>query len=702
MSSSSSCGAWLATACALVATLALIVPSRADSESASSVPRPVQAGYLDAGIQHTCAILADRTLRCWGRGLAGRLGYGSEANIVSAGAAPPVNLGGRAARAIAAGDFHTCAILDDRSVKCWGFGANGRLGYGNTANVSLPSAMPAIDIGAGRGAVAITAGASHTCVILDTGDVRCWGNGSQGRLGYGNTLSVGDDEAPGAVGPVNLGGRAARAIAAGDFHTCAILDDGSMRCWGFGTSGQLGNGGTGNVGDNEPAGAGVVALPAGRAARAVAGGAGHTCAILDTGSVSCWGFGANGRLGYGNTTDRTTPGGAVALGAGRTAAAIGTGEAHTCAILDTGAVRCWGFGGQGRLGYLTSTSVGDTPLTTPDTAGPVDLGAGRTARALTVGGAPTPAAPNPAAPDEGTGYTCTLLDDGSLRCWGYGGTDPLGVDDLDRLGYADGRQVAGTGFPSPGAKGAVPLGAMAGSLADVSVAIAASAAQVVLGGSATLAVTVRNAGPDAAAVAVSAPPVGISYTGAAGTQGSFAGPTGRWEVGALAPGGSASVQLSLRAGVPGTHTIAAQVAATSIFDRANEDDRAAVAIAVHGSIAAKARRALPRRLGMKVVRFPKRGRVTRLTVSGVLTLPRARPPLRCAGRVQVRALAGKRVVASTRAPLRRRARACRYTAVLRPKAAKLRRAKVVKVTARFLGNAQMRPRAGRAKMVRVR
>jgi hypothetical protein len=117
MSSSSSRGAWLATACALVAALALIVPSRADSESASSVPRPVQAGYLDAGIQHTCAVLADRTLRCWGRGLAGRLGYGSEANVISAGAAPPVDLGGgRAARAIAAGDFHTCAILDDRSV----------------------------------------------------------------------------------------------------------------------------------------------------------------------------------------------------------------------------------------------------------------------------------------------------------------------------------------------------------------------------------------------------------------------------------------------------------------------------------------------------------------------------------------------------------------------------------------------------------
>src|SRR3954452_1537189 len=76
MSSTSFRGALLASACALVAALALLVPSRANSESAASASRPVQAGYLDAGIQHTCAILADHTLRCWGKGLAGRLGYG--------------------------------------------------------------------------------------------------------------------------------------------------------------------------------------------------------------------------------------------------------------------------------------------------------------------------------------------------------------------------------------------------------------------------------------------------------------------------------------------------------------------------------------------------------------------------------------------------------------------------------------------------
>ena len=697
MSSTSLRGAWLATALALVAALALVIPARADAETASSTTRPVQAGYIDAGVQHTCAILADRTLRCWGKGLAGRLGHGSDATLLAASSSPPVNLGaGRTARTITAGDFHTCAILDDRSVKCWGFGANGRLGYGSTANVSVPANAPAVDLGAGRAAVAITAGASHTCAILDEGSVRCWGNGSQGRLGYGNQNTIGDNETPAAVGPVNLGGRAARAIAAGDFHTCAILDDGSMRCWGFGTSGQLGNGATANVGDDEaPAAAGVVALPAGRAARAVAGGAGHTCAILDTGAVSCWGFGANGRLGYGSSANTTTPGGAVAIGAGRTATSIGAGDAHSCAILDTGAVRCWGFGGNGRLGYANSDTVGATSSTRPDTAGPVDVGAGRVARALTLGGAPTPATPAP--PDEGTGYTCVLLDDGTLRCWGFAGDG--------RLGYGDEQQVAGGGSaPSPAAKGPVPLGLLAGSLGDLSVALAASATQIPLGGSTGLSVRVANAGPDVAAVAVSIPPAtGLTYTAAGPSQGGFTAASGRWEVGALAPGAAATMQLSARLGAPGTHEIAAQVAASSIPDRADEDDRASVVVAVPaqaGSGATRFLKLLPRGLGMKVVRFPRRGRATKLTVSGVLRLPRTRPPARCAGRVQVRALVGKRIVARTTARLRRRAGACRYSAVLRPK--RTRSARTVKVTARFVGNAQMRPRSARPRSVRIR
>jgi alpha-tubulin suppressor-like RCC1 family protein len=123
---------------AILVTLvaALCVVQVAAAEQASSGVRVDQGGYLDVGDEHTCAVLADRTVRCWGRGLAGRLGYGDEQNVLSAAAAAPVNVGaGRWVRAVTAGDFHTCAILDDGSVRCWGFGANGRLGYGDSADV---------------------------------------------------------------------------------------------------------------------------------------------------------------------------------------------------------------------------------------------------------------------------------------------------------------------------------------------------------------------------------------------------------------------------------------------------------------------------------------------------------------------------------------------------------------------------------------
>ena len=266
-----------------------------------------------------------------------------------------------------AGDYHTCAIADDGTVHCWGFGANGRLGYASTANILAPAAAPAVDLG-GRRAVAITAGASHTCAIVDDGSVRCWGNGVSGRLGYGNQATIGDNEAPAAAGAVDIGaGRRAVAISAGDFHTCVIRDDGALVCWGFGSAGQLGRGGTADVGDDETPGQ-ARARPAQRPRRARrVGRQGPHLRRPRRRLGPLLGFGADGRLGYGSTSDILTASAAppVALGAGRTAVAISAGEAHTCAILDSGAVRCWGFGGNGRLGNDDTDSIGDGAGETP-------------------------------------------------------------------------------------------------------------------------------------------------------------------------------------------------------------------------------------------------------------------------------------------------------------------------------------------------
>ncbi len=450
--------------CAVLLLLALasVLPEGAAAEQASE-PTSLAAGQLDAGASYTCALATDQ-VRCWGFGREGELGYPGITTVGATdtpGSVGPVNFGpGRTAVAISAGDYHTCAILDDGNMECWGFGGDGRLGYGNTNNLGdrqTPGAVGPVDLGLGptglrHTAQAISAGGAHTCAILDDGSVRCWGFGFSGQLGYGNKYRVGDgatnvdggpDQSVASVGPVNLGpGHTATAISAGSYHTCAILDDGSVRCWGYGANGQLGYGNTNNVGDGIPtkgapadqtvASAGPVDL-GGHTAQAISAGGAHTCAILDDGSVRCWGYNADGQLGYGNTGnvgDQQTPGsaGPVYLGPERTARAISAGKTHTCAVLDDGSVRCWGYGGNGRLGYGNTSNVGDAPTATPGTVGPVDLGAGRTATAISAG----------------EDHTCARLDDGHVRCWGFGGNGRLGYCNESNVGDM---QPAGSAGP---------------------------------------------------------------------------------------------------------------------------------------------------------------------------------------------------------------------------------------------------------------
>jgi len=279
----------------------------------------------------------------------------------------------------------------------------------------------------------LDAGVFHTCALLTGGSVRCWGASPDGQLGYGNQNTVGDDETPGSVGPVDLGaGHTATAIAAGDFHTCALLEDGTVRCWGFGNAGRLGYGNTDNIGDNEtPSSVGRVKLGSGRTATAITAGGAHTCALLDDGNVRCWGYNANGQLGYGNTSNvgdatASTPDkvGPVDLGLGRKAVAISAGSRHTCAVLDNGSVRCWGHNSYGQLGNGTKnqspehgieTDVGDNEL--PGSVAPVDLGPGQKAVAVSAGGI----------------HTCALLDDATVRCWGYGANGELGYGNRNTI-----------------------------------------------------------------------------------------------------------------------------------------------------------------------------------------------------------------------------------------------------------------------------
>ena len=341
---------------------------------------PVTAGDVDvggtvanivAGEAHTCAVLDAGTVRCWGSGGFSNLGYGNTDDIgddETPASAGDVDVGGTVVQ-MAAGTFHTCALLSAGTVRCWGAGGLGRLGSGN--NASILDAASAGDVNVGGPVTQITAGKSHTCALLDTGAVRCWGYGAGGRIGYGNANDIGDNEAPAAAGDLNVGGLVTE-ITAGQDHTCALLDTGAVRCWGLGANGRLGYGNTNDIGDNEtPASAGDVDV--GGAVVQIDAGLFHTCALLDTGVVLCWGAGGNGRLGYSNSVtigDDETPATAGDVDVGGTVAQIVTGS-HTCALLDIGAVRCWGSGTDGKLGYGNTAVIGDDE--TPVSAGDVDI-----------------------------------------------------------------------------------------------------------------------------------------------------------------------------------------------------------------------------------------------------------------------------------------------------------------------------------------
>jgi alpha-tubulin suppressor-like RCC1 family protein len=202
---------------------------------------------------------------------------------------------------VRAGFDFTCAWLQSGDVRCWGYGENGRLGLGGIENLGddeLPSSVPPVDLGGGTVAD-LTVGAGHACVLFDDGAVTCWGVGVFGALGYASLDHIGDDELPDAVGPVDLGATATAAWA-GSHNTCARLADTSIVCWGHGDLGANGYGSTDTIGDDEtPAGLPPVSFGA-ELQQLTEGQGEHFCGVSDDGLV-CWGFNGWGQLGLGRT-----------------------------------------------------------------------------------------------------------------------------------------------------------------------------------------------------------------------------------------------------------------------------------------------------------------------------------------------------------------------------------------------------------------
>ncbi len=355
-----------------------------------------KAIWVSAAGSRTCAALANGQFKCWGNNAWYQLGLGDDNNRGDnanemGDALPSIDVGTNLpATAVFAGAHGTCAFFDNSELKCWAaavvvwsFG----LPVWRPHPLDSHGNLPTMDFGIGRTVTTISLGNWHHCVLLNHGHVTCWGTNASGQLGFGNTDGIGEwrfENPSGASLPeVNLGaGRTASAIAVGGMSSCALLDDGQVKCWGANSAGQLGLGDTANrgdepgeMGDNLPA----VDLGTGRTAKTIAmsgivndmrvpAGGEHACAILDNGQVKCWGDNAVGQLGLGDTANRGDEPGemgdslpAVDLGTGRTAIAISVEPDFACAILDNGQVKCWGGNAAGQLGLGDTANRGDEP-----------------------------------------------------------------------------------------------------------------------------------------------------------------------------------------------------------------------------------------------------------------------------------------------------------------------------------------------------
>ncbi|MFH1263914.1 MAG: hypothetical protein V1495_10800 [Pseudomonadota bacterium] len=351
-----------------------------------STPAPPQKALaIAAGSLHTCALLMDGTVSCWGYGGVGQLGNGS----FSDSSVPVAVTGLNNVISLTAGNHHTCARLSDNTMKCWGWNDFGQLGNGNALSQSVPVFVKVNGINNLTNVSAITAGYMHTCARLTDGTMKCWGSAADSQLGNGRTS--GYSTVPVAVSGITT---ATDAITAHHVHTCARLADNKVKCWGSNMKGELGN-------NTITRSATPVSVSSISNASAVSAGDWNSCALLSTGSIQCWGWNLYGELGDSTTTDRLTP---VGVNGITSASVLATGSNHSCAILQDGSLKCWGHNQYGQ--------VGDS--TTMDRLIPVAVNGISAASAIAMG----------------AGHSCALLQGGSVQCWGLNSYGQLGSNDL--------------------------------------------------------------------------------------------------------------------------------------------------------------------------------------------------------------------------------------------------------------------------------
>lgn len=268
----------------------------------------------------------------------------------------------------------------------------------------------------------VETGGNHTCALHRDGSVRCWGQNTFGQLGQGTSENLGDNEAISTIAPLVFDEKVVQ-LAGGGFHTCALFESGNVRCWGRNDFGQLGYGDSLHRGIDETAPS-LPFVDIGTQALAVYAGTIHTCAITSEREIKCWGGNANGELGLGTTAPiglTNTPADFTAIQFEKDISKLDLSSisSHTCALFTDGSQKCWGRNANGQLGLGNTSNMGDDETMDQIPYTSVDNSQGGTFIAT------------------GNGHTCTLLEGQDMKCWGVNNVGQLGQPGIADIGVSD-------------------------------------------------------------------------------------------------------------------------------------------------------------------------------------------------------------------------------------------------------------------------
>jgi alpha-tubulin suppressor-like RCC1 family protein len=377
---------------------------------------------VSAGTLHTCAIKQDGSLWCWGNNEYDQVGDPVNTKIWESDT--PIQIMKSGALQVSSGGFHTCVVKQDNSLWCWGSNIYGQLGIASLTNKS--SEQP---VQVATGVLQVSAGKWHTCAVKTDNSLWCWGNNSFGQLGTGDLIN--------RYSPTQIMTSVSQ-VSAGDFHTCAVKTDGTLWCWGDNSSGQLGT-------DDLLTRKSPTQIITLTSVSQVSAGGSHTCAIKGE-SLWCWGDNSSGQLGIGDLLTRKSPTQIITL---TSVSQVSAGGSHTCAVKTDGTLLCWGDNSSGQLGTgdlvnqkspaqimssISYVSAGDSHTCAIKTDGAMFcLGNKRLGRLSIDTCFPAPPPPYPALVTGGVTqayggmwHICIIKTDGSLWCWGKNDFGQLG------------------------------------------------------------------------------------------------------------------------------------------------------------------------------------------------------------------------------------------------------------------------------------